>query len=85
LPPLGDMAKSLVALIVGNPEVDIEYIHEVNGQMFQLDTRRVKEELEGVPIVHPEVIRYLSDTIRESLSDMKAGSFHLPSATQESA
>jgi hypothetical protein len=85
LPPLGDMAKSLVALIVGNPEVDIEYIHEVNGQMFQLDTRRVKEELEGLPIVHPEVIRYLGDTIRESLSDMKAGSFHLPPATQESA
>ena len=32
--------------------------------------REIKEELDEVPINHPEVIKYLGSTIRDSLSDM---------------
>jgi hypothetical protein len=42
----------------------------VDGKVFELDTRQVKEELDEVPINHPEVIKYLGSTIRDSLSDM---------------
>jgi hypothetical protein len=72
LMPLGDMAGSLTTLIMGNSDVDFVYTHEVGGKVFELDTRQIKEELEGVPIDQPEVIRYLATTIRESLADLKA-------------
>jgi hypothetical protein len=70
LAPLGDMAGSLTALIMGNSHVDFVYTHQVDDNMFQLDTRQIKEELDGVPLDHPEVITYLASTIRESLADL---------------
>ncbi len=75
LPPLGDMAGSMVSLIVGNPEVDFVYTHEVEEDTFDLDTRDVKGELDEVPITHPEVIKYLTETTRESLKKIGAGNF----------
>jgi hypothetical protein len=71
LAPLGDMAGSLTSLIVGNPEVDFLYIHDVDGRTFTLDTREVKRELEGVPISHPEVVRYMADSIREGIGEVR--------------
>ena len=70
LAPLGDMASSLTSLIMGNSTVDFVYTHSVDGKVFELDTRQIKEELDEVPINHPEVIKYLGSTIRDSLSDM---------------
>jgi len=71
LAPMGDMVGSLTGLIVGNPQVDFVYIHEVDGQVFKLDTRDVKQELDGVEITHPRVIKFLGDLIRESLADIR--------------
>jgi hypothetical protein len=75
LAPLGDVASSLAALITGNPEVDFFYRHEVDGAGYELDTRRIRNELEGVPIRHPAVLRYLSESIREGLREIGAGQF----------
>ena len=62
-------------LIAGNPDVDFVYRHEVNGAEYELDTRRIKNELEGAPIQHPEVLRYLNASIREGLQEIRAGEF----------
>jgi anti-sigma regulatory factor (Ser/Thr protein kinase) len=72
LAPLGDMASSMTSLVMGNPEVDFIYTHERNGRAFQVDTREVRKELEDLPITHPEVIKYIGDSIRESLEEIKA-------------
>jgi len=69
LPPLGDMAGTLATLIAGNEKVDFHYSHTVDGREFELDTRSIKEELDDVPIDHPEVIGYLTRTIRDFLAD----------------
>jgi hypothetical protein len=70
--PLGDMVKTMRALIVGNPSVDFVYAHEINGKAFQLDTREIKTQLEGVPIHHPEVIKTISQLMKDSLSELRA-------------
>jgi len=79
LAPWGDMAGSLTGLIVGNPRVDFIYTHTVNSELFSLDTRQIKEELDGLSLDHPEVIAYLTDAIRGSLEELEtarvAGSF----------
>lgn len=68
LPPLGDMAGTMVSLIIGSEGVDFLYEHVIDGRRFELDTKKIKAELEGVPLYNPEVIRYLTETIREFLS-----------------
>ncbi len=71
--PLGDMAGSLSCLIMGNSEVDFIYRHEVDGKSFEIDTRSIREELEGVPMNNPKVISSLTNTITESLRELKKG------------
>lgn len=68
-PPLGDMAGTLTSLIVGNEDVDYVYTHVIDDRSLELDTREIKEELEGVPIHHPEVIRYLRQILRDFQAD----------------
>lgn len=71
LAPFGDIAGSLTSLIMGNPGVDFVYSHDADGELFQLDTRDVKQGLEDVPIHHPDVIQYLTRFIRESLAELR--------------
>jgi hypothetical protein len=73
LAPLGDMVGSLTSLIAGNPEVDFVYTHEVDGRVFRLDTQEVKQELDGVEITHPEVVKFIGDMVRESLAEIRKG------------
>jgi anti-sigma regulatory factor (Ser/Thr protein kinase) len=72
--PLGNIASALIAVIVGNPGIDIIYKHEVNGRKYLLDTRDIKKELEDVPLNHPEVTSFLRKHITEGLKDIGAAS-----------
>ena len=60
----------MTSLIMGNPEVDFVYTHRVDDKTFQMDTREVKEALDGLSIQVPEVIRNLAHMIRDSVSDL---------------
>jgi Histidine kinase-, DNA gyrase B-, and HSP90-like ATPase len=63
--PLGDVAGTMVALIIGNPEIDFVFEYRQNGDLLELDTRELKEQLgDEVPISNPAVL----NMIREHLS-----------------
>jgi len=70
--PMGDITSALIAIIVGNPDIDIIYRHEVQGRTYLLDTRNIKEALEDVPLNHPEVTGFLREHITEGLRDIGA-------------
>jgi hypothetical protein len=70
--PLGHIAETLVAFLLGEPPCDLVYVHRRDGQQFTLDTREVRRELGEVPLAHPAVREWLRDYIDEgvkSLSD----------------
>jgi len=68
--PLGDVSGTLVTLIAGNPGVDFVYRHSCDGRIFLFDTREIKTELEGVPIDHIEVLKWIREHITEGLSEL---------------
>ncbi len=82
LAPLGDMGSTLSCLIMGNPGVDFLYRHRVDDRTFQLDTRQVKAELEGVDINEPQVVQYIGALINESVSELGAGRLEIPGRTE---
>jgi hypothetical protein len=69
--PTGDMAKTMVTLITGHPEIDFLYSHKVNGKRFTLDTREIKEKLDEVPIQSPEIMNFIRNYILEGLDNIK--------------
>jgi hypothetical protein len=68
--PLGDMASTLITLIVANPSLDFQYVHRKGDKTFCFDTTEFKGELEDVPIDHPKVVPFIRDEIKKGLAEL---------------
>ncbi|MBF0531412.1 MAG: sensor histidine kinase [Deltaproteobacteria bacterium] len=68
--PLGDMQGTLMSLIVGRPDVDFIYRQKNGNDEFILDTREIKEALDGMSMSDPEVINFLRKNIAEGLAEL---------------
>ena len=75
IPPIGDMAGTIATLILSNPDVDIVYIHKVDDNKFELDTREIKRELDNAPINNINVIEYIKEQIKNGLKAIEAGRY----------
>ncbi len=69
--PLGDMATSLMAVILSKRPVDIHYKHSVNGRTFELDTAEIRRQLGTVPLSHPRVRQWLESVLAEGLASLQ--------------
>ena len=69
--PLGDITNTIIILIIANSDVDFFYKHRHNDRRFEIDTRDIRKEIEGVPINHPEIIKYIRGVIEEGLSEIE--------------
>ena len=65
--PVGNMVSTIVSLIAGYPEIDIDYTHMYDGRDFTFDTRELRAELEEVPLNEPAVLQHLRHAIKEEL------------------
>ncbi len=63
--PVGDMTATMTSLISVNPSIDFVYQSRLDGREFVMDTRQIKEILEGVPINSPDVLLFIRDYINE--------------------
>jgi hypothetical protein len=68
--PLGDMASTMITLIVGHPLMDFQYLHRKGDKTFCFDTVELKRELDDVPIDHPKVVQFIRDEIERGLGDL---------------
>ncbi len=68
--PLGNISETLVVLIAGSPQVDFLFTYHKNSNAFSLDTRKIKKELEGLPITSPPVLSFLRNYLSTSLLDI---------------
>jgi anti-sigma regulatory factor (Ser/Thr protein kinase) len=65
--PMGDMALTLIPIISGHPEVNLVYIHQLNGKKYVLDTKKIKSQLNGIRINSPEVLQVIKSNIKKGL------------------
>jgi len=61
--PLGDMAKTVEMLAVGNPEVEFVFAGHGPGGKWWFDTRSIKKALGKVPICSGEGIRMIREIL----------------------
>jgi anti-sigma regulatory factor (Ser/Thr protein kinase) len=76
--PLGDMEQTLLALIVGNPQIELNYLHQADDSQVSFSTREIKAQLGEAPINSPQGI----SAVRKSLEEMgvqvgERGDFHV--------
>ena len=69
-PPLGEVADTLLVLMVANPRVDFQVRYRGDGE-FRIDTREVKEMLGDMPLTTPEVLRFLKEYVEKGLNEVR--------------
>ena len=63
--PLGDVISTITTLIQGHPDTDFLFEHNKNGGQVHLDTRELRQVLEGVPLNTYDVIQWINEYLRE--------------------
>ncbi len=73
-PPLGDIADTLLLLIIGNLNCRFIYTHRVNENEYTLDTDELKRILgEEVPLDDPEVTGFIKDFLVNNETELYGG------------
>ena len=65
--PLGDIGQTIITLIMGNPEVDLIYVHAKNDHTYTFDTRDIRTQLGDIPLNSFDVIRIIRKDLRKAL------------------
>lgn len=70
-PPLGNIEETLIGVInsCGN-SINIKYVHEVNDNIFVLDTEEIKAIIEDIDINSSEVLLWLKEYIEENINNL---------------
>ena len=68
--PLGAIINTMVILIISNSDIDFFYKHRHNDRRFEMDTRVIRNEIDNVPIIHPEIIKYIKGVIAHWLAQI---------------
>ena len=69
--PLGDIASVIHLLITCNPELDFLFTHSIEEKEITLDTRMLREQLEGVPFTEPAVSAWIREYLAEAEEELK--------------
>ena len=67
--PLGDVVSTVITLIQGHPDVDFVFSHVQGESNVYLDTREIREVLEGVPLDTFEVLNWIKDNLIEQYEE----------------
>lgn len=69
VPPVGDLAATMVTLIQGAPKIRFICRLENGPDVFELNTEQICDLLEGVPIDNPEILLWIDDYVRDNQQD----------------
>jgi len=61
--PLGDINQTIITLVIGNPDIDLIYVHKKNSHKYILDTRKIKAQLKEKPINSLDGIRKIKEKL----------------------
>ena len=71
--PLGDINSTVSILIRCNPEIDFVFTHSTDKGAFTLDTRELREVLEGVSLDTPDVVEWIEQFLEEQTENICGG------------
>jgi hypothetical protein len=70
-PVMGDLVGTLVLLICSSVSENYVFKHQTPFGTFELDTRKIRQMLENVPISNSDVRIFLKEMLEENLEQIK--------------
>lgn len=66
--PLGDLAGTLLTLLIAFPQVRWVFRHVVDGREFCFDSEPILKELDGVPLTEPIILSFVKQLLHEGIA-----------------
>ncbi|MFA6309315.1 MAG: ATP-binding protein [Clostridia bacterium] len=71
--PLGDVAETLSEVIISRPDISYKLDLKSDKDVFEFDTEKIREVLQGVSISEIDVIGWIKENIEEGLKSTLGG------------
>ena len=71
--PLGDINSTVSILIRCNPDIDFVFTRTTDNGSFTLDTRELREVLDGVSLDTPDVVEWIEEFLKEQTENICGG------------
>ena len=71
--PLGDINSTVSILIRCNPDIDFVFTRTTDNGTFTLDTRELREVLQGVSLDTPDVVEWIEQFLEEQTENICGG------------
>lgn len=69
--PLGDLAGTVLTLVIGHPHVHWVFDYRVGEAGFIFDDEPIKRELAGVPLTEPAILAFVREMLREGVDTVQ--------------
>lgn len=69
--PLGDVAGTMLSLVVAYPSVHWRLVYKVNNQEFEFDDLPIKETLDGVPLTEPQILAFVRQMLQDGICEIR--------------
>jgi anti-sigma regulatory factor (Ser/Thr protein kinase) len=69
--PLGDLAGTMLALVVGFAGVRWLFTYRANGTQFEFDSQPIRGELGEVPITEPSVLAFVRELLEKGVNHVR--------------
>ena len=69
--PLGDISQTLAVLIAGHPDIDVHYVHKVDGWAYVFDTKDLRVQLGAVSLATPHATTLITKDIHDGLTRIR--------------
>lgn len=69
--PLGELAGTVLTLVVGHPNVHWVFDYRVADANFVFDDEPIKRELDGVPLTEPAILAFVREMLREGVDTVQ--------------
>ncbi len=68
--PLGDIPSALLAILLSERPVEVDYTHRVDREEFRFDSSEIRKELGDIPFAHPKVRSWLLQFLGEGEAEL---------------
>ena len=69
--PLGDLAGTMLNLIVCHPDIHWLFRYQAGDQQFVFDDGPIKTELAGIPLTEPAVLKFIKASLKEGIDTIR--------------
>jgi anti-sigma regulatory factor (Ser/Thr protein kinase) len=71
--PVGDLTSTLLAIISGNPHIDVLFDYRIDSAEYSFDSMEVRKQLGDVPINYIGAISLLRKTLSDGMESLRKG------------